>query len=130
MASRKEATVTPMGQKKTVVTRKLPFLRPGEDSNISPSKFERVLQYFSEEELEDETIEEEGDDVVESDADSDYIASSSDSSVHSDTEEEEFQDDVDDVDDDNDNGGDRGARGGRKRKRGIGTRVRKRVIVP
>ena len=35
------------------VPQSLPFLRSGEEYNVSPSKFERVLQYYSDEELED-----------------------------------------------------------------------------
>ena len=158
MASRKDSKVTPKGQQRTMPHQRLPFLRPGEESNISPSKFQRVLQYYSDEELDDAIVDDSADigGAIESDADSDYVVSSSDSSVHSDTEEEEFEDEdeedeggdirdrdggggddgdhrISDGEDDSGNRGRDGGRrgGGRKRKRGIlGARARKRLIVP
>ena len=103
MASCKDSKVTPKGQQRTIPPQRLPFQRPGEETNISPSKFQRVLQYYSDEELDDAIVGDSADigGAIESDADSDYVVSSSDSSVHSDTEEEEFEDE-----DEEDEGGD------------------------
>ena len=56
MASRdgdEGSTSTPKGRKKPPVSKRIPFLRAGEESNISPSKFTRVLQYISEEEMDE-----------------------------------------------------------------------------
>ena len=54
------------GRKKPSVAKKrLPFLRAGEEKNISPSKFEKVLHYFSDSEISDFDVFEEDEDEEE-----------------------------------------------------------------
>ena len=67
MASRDGEGSTPRGRKKPPVSKRIPFLRAGEESNISPSKFTRVLQYISEEEMDELDIQDDGDDDAEDD---------------------------------------------------------------
>ena len=150
MASRKDAHPPPKGKKKPPATKRLPFLRAGEEKNISPSKFSRVLQYISEEEFSEMEMEAgDGDDDADDerddggdrrygddhDSDGSEFVPVSDSSVDTDAEEDdEFEDpdeeEIRDVGDDDD-GGDGGS-SSRKRKRAstVGSRVRQRVKAP
>ena len=113
MASRKDAYTTPKGKKKPPATKRLPFLRAGEEKNISPSKFDRVLQYMSEEEFSEIEMEavgsdvggdDEGDDDGDArrygddhDSDGSEFIPLSDSSVDTDAEEDEDFEDPDEL---------------------------------
>ena len=117
------------------IRKRLPFLRAGEESNISPSKFGRVLQYLSENEMSELEDEFESDDEfmiddpeplgVTDESEADITDSSSESSSLSDSDS--WESDLEGDDDNQPRVTERGRGEARGRQAG-GRRGRARVL--